>query len=151
MERRARETSLHQSVSVTGDGSEWSPNLPKDRRAACRLVVPWPRHVSELSFLREFHNEYGLHKKSSSLGQCPSNSTAVCSTAAQLRAYQHTTYRPSNTADSPCLCVSARPIWHSRMQLHVSMWARGSAGHGGTVGGDAEMWTARAAIGPCAF
>lgn len=145
MERRDRETnaSLHQSVSVTGDGLEWSLNLPNDRRASPKFVTPWPRHVSELSFFREFHHEYGLHKTSSSPGQWLSNLMAVCS-ASSIQAVQHSRFPLP-------LCLSARPIWHSKMQLHVSKWSRGSAGHGGTVGGHAEMWPARAAIGPCAF
>lgn len=119
MERAGRETnaSLHQSVSVTGDESEWSLNLPKDRRASSRLVVPWPRHVPELSFLFDFHNEYGPHATLAS----PGSQDSVCHTfwlsAAQLRV-------SSNAASvSPYLRLSARPIWHSKMQLHVSMWS----------------------------
>lgn len=73
--------------AVTADESEWSLNLLKDCRASSRLVVPWPRHVPGLSFLCDFHNEYGATSDIGiprQAGQHLSYFLAFCWTASSL-------------------------------------------------------------------
>lgn len=100
-------------MSVTGGDSEWSLNLPQGPQSLSRLVVSWPRHVPELSFLCDSHNEYGPYATLESPGQWLLHFLAICCTASGL---QHS-FR------LPFPCLSARPIWHSKMQLHVSKWS----------------------------
>lgn len=90
------------------------PESPQGPQSLSRLVVPWPRHVSELSSLRDILKRV---RTTCDLGNPQHNCCDTFSlSAAQLRA--------SHTASvSPYLYLSARPIWHSKMQLHVSKWS----------------------------
>lgn len=145
-ERTGRETSvsLHQSVSVIGDVSEWAPNLLSRPQSLSRLVVPLPRHVPESSLLRDVHNEYGEHATLASLGHWLSHFLAVyCTTSSLLHSTQHASFPTS------ALVHDRSGI--ARCSCTCPCGACGSASRGGTVGGHAEMWPARAAIGPCAF